>query len=164
MSWVCYMLWSIDSNKTYIGSSNNQLKRLIDHNNRMPSRAGAKITAGQSWLTYIVVSGFESKIAALSFEAGWKRLAKTRSNKRLVIPSIQINTKLTYDNTRQSRIYDLLWFTTNFTYMNGKFKLNVMQNHPTFIPSHLIINVHSFDYDWINIMPWPYFISVIDII
>jgi len=77
--WVCYLLYSLESNSTYIGSTNNAEKRLNAHN----SGKGAKYTMGETWCPYLIIHGFENKIMCLSFESQWKRLSKRRNNSRM---------------------------------------------------------------------------------
>ncbi|XWV26059.1 putative endo/excinuclease amino terminal domain protein [Tupanvirus soda lake] len=158
--WVCYLIMSLDSNDTYIGSSNNQPNRLIDHNNNDPSikRRGAKRTRGQTWIPIVIISGFHHKNACLSFEAGWKRLYKKRNNNRLDLINFMTNLNLRYsDDTKWNRIIDLLYFTHNFTMIDTKFMLNYDMRHPLFEPEELTINI--FMEDWISDLPWPHFVS-----
>ena len=67
--YYCYILYSINPlfpNRTYIGMSNNPLKRLYQHNN---TKQGAKSTKIIRPLDFICIIGtFEDKIQALKFE------------------------------------------------------------------------------------------------
>jgi predicted GIY-YIG superfamily endonuclease len=161
--WVCYLIMSLDSNDTYIGSSNNQPKRLNDHNNNNQSRRGAKRTRGQTWVPVIVISGFSSKNACLSFESGWKRLSKRRNNDRLEAINCLDNLNLRYRrNTKQNRILDLLYFVHNITMVDNKFRINYDLKHPIIPPTELTINI--FLDEWIEDLPWPYFIRFVAVI
>ena len=93
--WICYMLSSVDSNKTYIGATNNLERRLNNHNCVNSSKKGAKVTRGEQWIVILYVSGFPNKIACLSFEAGLKHVHK-RKNKKYKIPhrSTSINKRI----------------------------------------------------------------------
>lgn len=156
--WVCYMITSLDSNCTYIGSSNNFIRRLNNHNCNVKGkkRLGAKRTRGQTWIPVIIISGFSHKIACLSFEAGWKRLAKKRNNQRLKLINIISQSELKYHKDPiWDRIMDLIYFTHNFTYL-GKFKINYQIQNPIHTPGQL--NVEVFMEDWIKDFPWPFFI------
>lgn len=156
--WVCYLIMSLDSNDTYIGSSNNQPRRLNDHNNTGVGRRGAKRTKGQTWIPVIIVSGFENKRSCLSFEAGWKRLSKRRNKERLKLINFVNKTTLSYSrDTRWNRIIDLLYFSHNFTFIDTKFMLNRDIKHPINYPIKLIIQI--FSDDWIQDLPWPYFME-----
>lgn len=157
--WVCYLITSLDSNDTYIGSTNNFNKRLNNHNNNNPKikRVGAKRTRGQTWIPLIIISGFENKISCLSFEAGWKRLSKTRSNNKLVLLNTISPIVLKYTkDTKWNRIIDLLYFTHNITYYGSKYVMNRNLNLPIFIPSKLYINSPHIS---IKNLPWPFFIN-----
>jgi predicted GIY-YIG superfamily endonuclease len=158
--WVCYMIASLDSNDTYIGSSNDQPKRLYNHNRS--GKYGAKRTRGQTWIPIVVISGFSSKNSCLSFEAGWKRLAKSRSNKKLCFINMMSNNSLKYDikDPRFNRILDLLYFVHNFTFMENKFKINHSMKHDVCIPGTLRLNI--FLEEWIKQLPWPFFIKPYD--
>lgn len=162
--WVCYMIRSLDTNHTYIGSSNNPRNRLNNHNNSDKSikRKGAVRTSGQTWIPVLIVSGFISKIACLSFEAGWKRLAKTRKNdKNKKINNISnINLQYTKD-PRINRIIDLLFFTNNFTVINDKFAANYKLNHAIIQPNGLLF-INTFMESWLKDLPWPSFVKIQD--
>lgn len=158
--WVCYLLMSLDSNDTYIGSTNNPTRRLNNHNNNNNNikRRGAKRTRGQTWIPILIVTGFHHKNACLSFEAGWKKLAKKRNNNRLIILNTMIEQELTYSqDTKWNRIMDLLYFTHHFTLLDTHFRINYDMRHPLCQPEQLTINV--FMEDWICRLPWPHFIS-----
>ena len=159
-NWVCYLIYSLDSNDTYIGSSNNQPKRLDAHNNNNKEikRVGAKRTRGQTWIPIIVIKGFHHKCACLSFEAGWKRLAKLRNNQRLKFINMMADSNLCYTGcTKWNRLMDLLYFVHNFTLLDTKFRLNYDMRHPLNQPDELIINI--FFENWIKNLPWPHFIK-----
>lgn len=160
-NWVCYMIISLNSKETYIGSSNNQYKRLAAHNNsnNKIKRVGAKRTMGRTWIPLIIISGFESKIACLSFEAGWKRLVKYRSNKKLIFLDLISDIVIKYTKCSIfNRIIDLLWFCNNYTYVNEKFKINYNINCPVVQPPNLLIN-YFYD-NQLEILPWPHFIKI----
>lgn len=159
--WVCYLITSLDSTQTYIGSSNNFPKRLNNHNNNNPhiKRVGAKRTRGQTWIPILIISGFETKISCLSFEAGWKRLAKKRNNKRLFFINIMAQCNLKYDkDPRWNRLMDLIYFVHHFTYTDEKFRLNQNFIYPIFLSNILKINI-LYEY-WIHELPWPFFIDI----
>lgn len=152
--WVCYMIFSLDSNDTYIGSSNNQEKRLQTHN----SGKGAKRTKGQTWTTVLVVSGFAHKNACLSFEAGWKKLAKRRNNNRLFFINLMTDNTFSYTrDTKWNRIMDLLYFMYNFTVQGTKFKLDYNNKFKINTPDQLTINI--FLEEWLETLPWPFFVD-----
>lgn len=153
--WVCYLIASLDSNDTYVGSTNDQPKRLGTHN----VGKGAKRTKGQTWIPILVISGFHDKRACLSFEAGWKRLSKSRSNKKLADINQLCDTNLSYGrDTRWNRLMDLLYFLHNTTLLDSKFVMNHDMKLPLNSPEELVMNV--FMEDFIADLPWPYFIEI----
>jgi putative endonuclease len=152
--WVCYLIMSLDTNETYIGSSNNQQKRLENHN----KGKGAKRTKGRTWVTIVVVSGFHHKNACLSFEAGWKRLAKKRANTRLIPLNMMTGNSLAYSkDTKWNRIIDLLYFVHNVTLLDTHFCLNYDIRHPVNPPDQLILSIAM--EEWICDLPWPFFVE-----
>ena len=72
--WVCYLLKSVDSNKTYVGATNDLFKRLNDHCGINGKSRGAKYTKGEMWYVILYVEGFKSRIDCLSFEYQFKRM------------------------------------------------------------------------------------------
>jgi predicted GIY-YIG superfamily endonuclease len=153
--WVCYLITSLSSNDTYIGATNNPENRLYNHNRK--GKYGAKRTRGQTWIPIVIISGFESKISCLSFEAGWKRLAKRRSNEKLepINYMCDLNLKYVQKDTKWNRIMDLLYFMHNFTYIEKKFKINYDLRHPIYVPPNLYINI--FQGEYIQELPWTFF-------
>ena len=156
--WVCYLILATESNQTYVGASNNADKRLQNHN----SNRGAKRTKGQIWEHVIIVSGFDCKRSCLSFEAGWKRLPKYRSNKKLLNLTDESAIELRYTNhTVWNRFLDLLYFVHNFTFIGTKFILNKDLKHPVCQPDQLIITHYMSDkFDFIFDLDWPDFIEI----
>jgi predicted GIY-YIG superfamily endonuclease len=79
--WVCYILVSTDLSRTYVGATDNLLRRVNDHNGINGISRGAKATKGRQWYPVVVVSGFKSKIGCLSFETGIRRVKRRRQKK-----------------------------------------------------------------------------------
>lgn len=155
--WCCYFIASLHNNQTYIGATDNFVKRLNKHN----TGKGAKKTRGQTWIPYVIISGFHHKNACLSFESGWKRLAKTRSNKKLDGINLMTSQRLSYigSDTRWNRILDLLFFLYTVTLEGTKYRMNYFNTAP---PQQLIINIYAEDI--VSVLPWPYYVSCNDII
>ncbi len=149
--WVCYLIMAEESAQTYVGASNDAVRRLATHN----SGKGAKRTRGQSWSHVLIINGFDCKQSCLSFEAGWKRLGKRRSNLRL--REIDPDLKYTAD-TVWNRLLDLLYFMHNFTCMGTKFILNKNLAHDTYWPEELVIRLSKLEY--LFDLPWPEFVSI----
>jgi putative endonuclease len=154
-NWVCYLITSLDSNQTYVGSTNNFFNRLSKHN----SGKGAKRTKGQTWIPCIIISGFSHKNECLSFESGWKRLTFKRTNIRLELINLMAKTNLVYiKDPKWNRILDLLYFLHNVTLLGTKYKINYDIQHIINQPEGLVITV--FVEDVISNLPWPYFVKV----
>lgn len=156
--WICYLIES-EAYHTYIGASNNAIKRLRTHNRGK----GAKRTKGQQWSHVLIVSGFKSKHECLSFESGWKKLAKKRSKKLFDSFDDDSGIDLRYtDYQSWNRILDLLHFFNSFNYRGTKFIMRkdcVGQSKP----DELCIEVfgHMKDLDIIDDIPWPSFVKLI---
>ncbi len=160
MSWVCYLIASLESNQTYIGASNNQPNRLNAHNSKKKSRKGAKYTCGQSWVPVVVISGFLDKKSCLSWEAGWKRLARKRKMDRLIAINSMTPIKYKYSqDTIWKRIMDLLYFSHNISYLDTKYAINYDIRHPVIIPPP--ITILFFNEDIPDDIPWPYYVNTI---
>lgn len=148
--WSCYLIRSLNTNQTYIGSSNNPIKRLETHN----KGKGAKRTKGQTWIHVLIISNFPNKNSCLSFESNWKRLCKRRNNSRLTF----FNEKYKKD-PKINRILDLLYYVYNITYISNKYKLNYNLKNPINFPEELIFEI--FSENWIYDLNWPFFITLI---
>ena len=67
--YLCYLLLSSDSMRTYVGITNNMTRRLRQHNGELSG--GAKYTSRETsrpWTLVLTITGFETKIQALQFE------------------------------------------------------------------------------------------------
>ena len=72
-----YLLNSLTSNRTYVGMSNDPWHRLRQHNGYL--KGGAKYTrSGRPWIIQVIISGFPSRSAALSFEKRWHIVRKPK--------------------------------------------------------------------------------------
>ena len=153
--WVCYCLVALDANKTYIGATNNMQRRLQCHNSKSKSRTGAKYTRGNTWIVAVMVSGFATKNACLSFERGWQKLARSRNKKKTCLLNLFCkNYYLTYTrDTLNNRIIDLLYLTL-YSVSDGK----------KYIMSKcdLITTSNNLEIGFMNCnndLPWPNYIS-----
>jgi putative endonuclease len=156
--WFCYLLYSLETNSTYIGSTNDPEKRLHTHN----SGRGAKYTMGETWCPYLIIHGFENKIMCLSFESQWKKLSKKRSNVRFdAINKInKINISYTKITPLKARILDLIYMMYHLT-INDKRKISIdkqMKLNFDIIPFAYQLFIHSND-EFLNISLPPWFVS-----
>jgi predicted GIY-YIG superfamily endonuclease len=72
---ACYLITSPHRGKTYIGYSSDPGKRIRQHNGLIVG--GAKRTKrGRPWSFFCIVSGFQDKHQALSFEWHWQHPSK----------------------------------------------------------------------------------------
>lgn len=72
-NYCCYLLHSISTHRTYIGVTNNRIRRLRQHNGEL--KRGAKATRrGRPWVMVMYVDGFFDYRGALQFEWAWKHL------------------------------------------------------------------------------------------
>ena len=71
-NWVCYIIEN--RGYTYVGVSNNAVKRLRAHNGEI--KGGAKYTTskGSGWKHICIISGFPTKIESMQFEWALKHV------------------------------------------------------------------------------------------
>jgi len=89
-NYVCYLLKSETSNRTYIGVTTNLKKRLRQHNGEICG--GAKYTrSNRPWKPVLYVSGFYTKNQALSFEY---RVKKKKNSKNKLVTVFLLNNRI----------------------------------------------------------------------
>ena len=81
MAECVYLLRSTSSARTYVGYSRDPPRRLRQHNGEM--RGGDAPVAGRPWALVMMVCGFRSKHAALTFESAWQRPHTSRHVSRV---------------------------------------------------------------------------------
>jgi predicted GIY-YIG superfamily endonuclease len=149
--WSCYLLKSTTNSCTYIGATNNTEKRLNTHNRGK----GAKYTKGDTWEYVLYITGFKNKQSCLSFESGWKKLCKCRSNKKLK----NANIKLSYGNTsgtRRNRITDLMYFVCRYKYIQNKFVMNSkIIDNDNYNSEYCELTINIASKQWIHQLNWP---------
>ncbi len=76
-----YVLYHINSNKTYVGSTNNLNKRIRQHNSEI--KGGAKYTTrnGNEWKYLYFITGFPDHQNALQAEWKLKNLQRKQTKK-----------------------------------------------------------------------------------
>ena len=89
-NYLCYLLKSETSNRTYIGITTNLKKRLRQHNGEICG--GAKYTRSyRPWKPVLCVNGFFTKNQALSFEY---RVKKKRNSKNKLVTVYLLNNRI----------------------------------------------------------------------
>jgi len=80
-SYLCYMIYSVSTNRVYIGCTNDFSNRLHQHNS---TKAGAKFTKyGRPWRCVAQVRGFPTQREAMQFEWAWQKFWRCRPLKEL---------------------------------------------------------------------------------
>ena len=128
--WVCYLIKSTDSNKTYIGATNNLQRRLNDHCGLNGNSKGAKYTKGEMWYVILFVSGFQNKKECLSFEYQFKKIKFNKIDINI------FNLKISSSDRVYKRIGDL-------------YKL-ILRNKKTHKWRKEIITIHIMETDYIQ--------------
>jgi len=109
--YVCYLLKSTISNRTYIGSTNNFKKRIRQHNGEI--KGGAKYThSNRPWIPVCIVSGFPDKSHALCFE--WRVKRKIVGNKFKTVYLINNRVKNIFNVLNLERFTKKCNLTTNY--------------------------------------------------
>lgn len=77
-TWLTYCLSSSEgARQTYVGATNNEKRRLRQHNGEL--KGGARATHREScrpWRYFLTVQGCRGQHDALSFERSWKNVSR----------------------------------------------------------------------------------------
>ena len=71
--YVCYLLTAPDTCRTYIGSTNDEVRRLRQHNSEISGGARYTTMYSKKWAHTVVIGGFATRGEALKFEWAAKR-------------------------------------------------------------------------------------------
>ena len=122
--WVCYLIKSTDSNKTYVGATNNLERRLNDHCGLNGISKGAKATKGEMWYVLLFISGFKTKQECLSFEYQFKRMR----NQKYDLSKFKLNNLSSIDK-RINDLYKLFLQNKAYHKWNKEYLIiNLLEN------------------------------------
>ena len=84
MEFYCYLLYTNDTSKTYVGATTDPDRRLRQHNKEISG--GAKVTGisvqqGLTWQRACYITGIPEWRSALQIEWRWKQLSRKMSSK-----------------------------------------------------------------------------------
>jgi predicted GIY-YIG superfamily endonuclease len=79
---VVYVLRDVLRDYTYIGSTADLDRRILQHNGVYGRAQATKQTWGHCWEVAGYMSGFRTRPQALSFEYSWRRCCRRRGAKR----------------------------------------------------------------------------------
>jgi len=113
--WYNYIIFNVNSTKTYVGSTVNITRRFRQHNGEI--KGGAKYTRGGKWEPYIILADLlHTKNTALSYEWHLKRESKKiKSNSK-------IKRKKGLENFIGSKIIKNTIGYSHILFINKKFK------------------------------------------
>ena len=131
--YYCYLLKSVESNKTYIGSTYEPIRRLNEHNGL--HKKGAKYTSGELWEMIAYVTGFETFNQCLSFEYSWKRCRTKKCKTTVERRWMTLQKLFSLGNTNKK------WFTPPFTVhiLNRKWYPTIMKAWNNISPENVTI-------------------------
>jgi len=81
MNFFCYLLYTNDMSKTYVGATTEPDRRLRQHNNEISGGAkatGISVQQGLTWQRACYISGIPEWRSALQIEWRWKQIGRTQ--------------------------------------------------------------------------------------
>ena len=81
MSYYCYMLYTNDNLKTYVGATIDPERRLRQHNKEISGGAratGISVQQGLTWQRACYITGIPEWRSALQIEWRWKQIGRTQ--------------------------------------------------------------------------------------
>jgi len=81
MNYYCYMLYTNDTLKTYVGATTEPDRRLRQHNKEISGGAkatGISVSKGLIWQRACYITGIPEWRSALQIEWRWKQLGRTQ--------------------------------------------------------------------------------------
>jgi predicted GIY-YIG superfamily endonuclease len=136
--YLCYIITSNDSSKTYVGITNNLERRLRQHNGEIVG--GAKYTKlGRPWRISALVTGFKDHQQVLQFE--WALKYMTKNTKRYKITENKYRKYLTPTQVRGKALVKLVtkdkW--TSNSLPSNQINLNIKWLNQYMIPDRYVL-------------------------
>lgn len=81
MEFFCYLLYTNDTSKTYVGATTDPDRRLRQHNKEISGGAkatGISVSKGLIWQRACYITGIPEWRSALQIEWRWKQLGRTQ--------------------------------------------------------------------------------------
>jgi len=81
MEFYCYLLYTNDTSKTYVGATTDPNRRLRQHNKEISGGAratGISVQQGLTWQRACYITGIPEWRSALQIEWRWKQLGRTQ--------------------------------------------------------------------------------------
>ena len=81
MSFFCYLLYTNDTSKTYVGATIDTDRRLRQHNKEISGGAkatGISVQQGLTWQRACYITGIPEWRSALQIEWRWKQIGRTQ--------------------------------------------------------------------------------------
>ena len=76
--WICYII--INKKSSYVGVSNNAIKRLRAHNGEISGGAKYTRSKGPGWEHVCIIHGFPTKIESMQFEWALKHVPPRKAS------------------------------------------------------------------------------------
>lgn len=103
--WSCYLLKSLNSNCTYVGSTTNLKRRIRQHNGEI--KGGAKYTnKNRPWVVNLLIKGFKTKNHCLSFEWHWKNQSRKQKGNSVQKRNLALQILLNNSNNSHLKVLE----------------------------------------------------------
>lgn len=112
--WCCYLLYSVNSKKTYVGVTCDIGRRLRQHNGEISGGAKSART-GRPWRLVCTVHGFNSRSEACQFEWKWK---STAAKYRIIVRQHSETVESPLITRRRATLAKILKVKEEWVYLN----------------------------------------------
>ena len=131
--YYCYILQSLDSNKTYVGSTLDPIRRLNEHNGL--HKKGAKYTSGETWEMVAYVTGFNTFNQCLSFESSWKKCKAKRCKTTIQRRWLALRRLFSIGSPKKK------WYTPPFTIhaLDHYWYNSILESWNSKLPDHVVL-------------------------